>query len=255
MGRGIALLIVLCLHTVPALAQVQPPLPRERPERSEPTPAPPTNPEADVPAAAPEEQPALVQESEKPEPPRVYQTACPAVLTGAVEAETLPPIFEGQCLERSPLAVTALSVNGRSVPLSGAITTSCAMATALPEWVAEVDGYLWARENTRVESVLVGTSYMCRNVGAGETGRLSEHAFANALDVIGFTLEDGRSVTLPAGWIDSLSPEGRLLRYAHDAACSRFTTTLGPEANAEHHDHLHLDFGCHGQNCTARLCE
>ena len=30
---------------------------------------------------------------------------------------------------------------------------------------------------------------------------------------------------------------------------------LGPEANALHRDHLHLDLGCHGARCVARLCE
>jgi hypothetical protein len=145
--------------------------------------------------------------------------------------------------------------NGRKVALSGPATLTCAMATALPGWVAEIDSYLRAKENTGIETVLVGTSYMCRNVNNASGGNLSFHAFANALDVTGFRLEDGRRVTLPGGWSDPLSMEGRALRFAHDAACARFTTTLGPEANALHRDHLHLDMGCHGSRCTARLCE
>lgn len=62
-------------------------------------------------------------------------------------------------------------------------------------------------------------------------------------------------MSLPAGWTDPLSPAGRFLRYAHGAACASFTTTLGPEANALHADHIHVDLGCHGKRCVARLCE
>ena len=65
----------------------------------------------------------------------------------------------------------------------------------------------------------------------------------------------GVVVTVEADWAEAPSSEGRLLRYAHGAACSHFTTVLGPEANAQHHDHFHVDLGCHGKTCTARLCE
>jgi hypothetical protein len=220
-----------------------PPLPRQRPAPE----AEPVEPET---AEAMDDVPA-----EPPEPPRIFQTGCPAVMTGAVEAEMLPPMTEGQCMIRSPLSVTALSVNGRMLPLSSPVTVGCEVATALPGWVADVENYFVARENTRVETLLTGTSYMCRNVNNAGEGRLSEHAFGNAVDIVGFALEDGRSVTLPEGWADPLSVEGRALRFAHDAACSRFMTTLGPEANALHRDHLHLDMGCHGERCEARLCE
>ena len=239
---------------VPAWTQVQlaaetpaVPLPRPRPEEEKEAPA-----DAVSPPVSPDEH---ISKPEAPAEPRVYQTACPAVLTGRVEAEALPPIAERQCGTQSPLALTGVLANGRIVPVSGGVTTDCGVATALPAWVEAVDSYLMARENTTIAELVVGTSYMCRNVNNGETGNLSFHAFADALDVVGFRLEDGRLVTVEAGWADALSDEGRLLRYAHGAACSHFTTVLGPEANALHHDHFHLDLGCHGKTCTARLCE
>jgi hypothetical protein len=221
----------------------EPPLPRERPDPE----AEPIEPED---AETMDEVPA-----EPPEPPRIFQTGCPAAMAGEVEAEMMPPIAEGQCTIRSPLSVTALSVNGRRLPLSSPVTVGCEVASALPGWVADVENYFVARENSRIETLLTGTSYMCRKVNNAGEGRLSEHAFGNAVDIVGFALEDGRSVTLPEGWADPLSVEGRALRFAHDAACSRFMTTLGPEANALHRDHLHLDMGCHGDRCEARLCE
>ena len=211
------------------------------------------------PAAAPQEaEPAAepVPEVEpEPEPERIYQAACPAVLQGLVEAEMAAPLSEGICGEQSPLVVTGVLSRGRMVPLSAPITTNCQMASALPGWVATVDGYAEAMLGSRLAEVTTGTSYMCRNRNNGADGFTSEHGFANAVDVTGFTLEDGRSLGVEGDWLPATAPEGRLLRLAHDAACGGFTTVLGPEANDEHEDHLHLDLGCHGASCTARICE
>ena len=249
--RVLASLILIAL-TSPAVAQETAPLPRDRPEpvAEEPmVPLPRERPKVEATAAPADE---IVPEIPAP---RIYQAACPAVLTGAVEARMLEPIAQGTCGGRSPLAVTAVLVNGRMVPLSNEATINCAMASVMPEWAAAIDGYLKARENTRLARIVIGTSYYCRARNNVVGGELSEHGFANALDVIGFELEDGRMMALPEGWDDPLAPAGRLLRFAHDAGCARFTTTLGPEANALHADHLHLDLGCHGERCVARLCE
>jgi hypothetical protein len=120
---------------------------------------------------------------------------------------------------------------------------------------ASVDAYAKAALDTPIEEVVTGTSYMCRpRVGGGEAFT-SEHGFANAVDVVGFNLGDGRMVSVKENWMPAASPEGKLLRQSHGAACGTFTTVLGPEANADHEDHLHLDLGCHGQTCTAQICE
>jgi hypothetical protein len=246
-----------------------PPVPRERPEDAdeapEDTPLPRPRPEEAAPAepeagSETEEEPSPVavedqEAAEENEPPRVYQSACPAVLMGLVEAEALPPIEEEGCGARSPLSVTGVLANGRMVPFSAPATLDCQMASTLPDWAETVDGYLMAREDTRLTEITVGTSYACRPRNNAQGADISEHGFANALDVAGFVLEDGRSVSVEEGWMPPGSAEGRLLRLAHDAACARFTTVLGPEANAQHEDHLHLDLGCHGAACTARLCE
>lgn len=129
------------------------------------------------------------------------------------------------------------------------------MATALPGWVADVDRWLMATEDTRIATVNIGTAYACRNVNNARSGNLSFHAFGDALDVTGFTLEDGRTIAVETAWPGTEAEGSRIIRFAHDAACTHFTTVLGPEANALHHDHLHLDLGCHGQRCTARLCQ
>lgn len=252
--RLLAALLVIAV-SAPLLAQEQP-LPRDRPEAS----AEAGSGEVVVPLPRPRPEPEAVRvepipEVPPPPPPRIYQAACPAALSGRIEATSLEPLADGACGERSPLAVTAILVNGRMVPLSGEVIVNCGVATILPDWAEAIDGYLAAREGTRLARILVGTSYACRNRNNATSSDLSEHGFANALDVTGFELEDGRTIALPGGWADPLSPAGRLLRFAHDSACARFTTTLGPEANALHADHLHVDLGCHGARCTSRLCE
>jgi len=261
--------LVLCL-VAPALAQDAPqiPLPRERPDPTAATQAQPAGPqlprvrpdrtgapEAGGGKASPEAAPAEPDVEGPSAPPRDYQVACPAVLNGEVTASTLPPIHEKMCGLQSPLSLEAVTANGRSVPLKAPVTTDCGMATALPGWIADVDRWLLAVENTRIETINVGTNYACRNVNNAREGSLSFHAFGDAMDVAGFTLEDGRTISVATAWPGTVEQGSRIIRFAHDAACTHFTTVLGPEANELHHDHLHLDLGCHGRRCVARLCE
>lgn len=237
-------------------AETPPPLPKPRPDGlGEEEPEVPVEPEvAPEPKAAPEP---------TPEPPaeeaavddRIYQTACPAVISGAVVAKMLPPLAEGVCMAQSPLEVTALNLNGKTVELTSPIQTNCEMATALVDWVGDVDAYAKAALDSELAALQTGTSYMCRARVGGAEQFTSEHGFANAIDVVGFTLADGRSIVVKENWLPATTPEAKLLRQSHGAACGKFTTVLGPEANADHEDHLHVDLGCHGQTCTAQICE
>lgn len=83
-------------------------------------------------------------------------------------------------------------------------------------------------------------SFACRNIGG--SSRRSQHASANALDIAGFRLRDGTRITLARDWHGS-EREQRFLRQVRDAACGPFNAVLGPDYNAAHHDHLHLDMG------------
>jgi hypothetical protein len=261
-------LLIALLSALPVLAQdvplphprpvvptgagpsAQPPFPLPRPEPLAETSSEPPSSSEPPPASSEPPPPPVV-----PPEPAIYQVACPAVMSGTAVATALPPIEDGLCRVQSPLSLEAVNANGRTVPLNAPVTTDCGIATALPEWIADVDSYLISRDNTRIETVIVGTNYACRNVDNAATGKLSFHAFADALDVDGFKLEDGRTITVEQGWTGTEEQGSRIVRFAHDAACTHFTTVLGPEANALHHDHLHIDLGCHGSRCVARLCE
>ena len=84
-------------------------------------------------------------------------------------------------------------------------------------------------------------TYACRNVnnGLGST-RISAHSQAMALDVAGVRLRDGRRITVTGDWTGD-TPEARFLRRIRDDACRVFGTVLGPDYNAVHSDHLHLE--------------
>lgn len=186
-------------------------------------------------------------------PDRVYQNACPALMNGEVVGALIPPLSEGMCGERSPLKVTAIGKDN-AVKLAGAITTNCAMAGTLANWVVEIQKEAQKDFGAEIESITTGSDYQCRKVNNGHQGRVSEHAFANAVDIVAFKFKNGKSTELTSGWKGK--PEEQTFWHAlHKASCDRFMTVIGPDGDAAHQGNLHLDLGCHGKKCEARICQ
>ncbi|MEM8698097.1 MAG: extensin family protein, partial [Pseudomonadota bacterium] len=77
---------------------------------------------------------------------------------------------------------------------------------------------------------------------SGLSQRMSQHATANAFDISGFLLTDGRMVTLRRDWQGS-GPKAAFLRAARDGLCRWFRLVLSPDYNALHADHFHVDQG------------
>ena len=117
----------------------------------------------------------------------------------------------------------------------------CPMVPKIDEWVQRsvvpAARYYFGRP---VVEVKVAASYSCRPINHKRGARLSEHGYANALDVSAFILADGRKITVKDGWRGNRA-EGAFLRDVHRAACETFTTVLGPNYDRYHHDHFHLD--------------
>ncbi len=177
-------------------------------------------------------------------------------MTGDVEGKILSPIEEGlQCSARSPLSLTAI---GKNEPLkfANAVTTNCAMAVTLAEWSKDVKDA--ARkvygDSIKITEIGTGSDYQCRNVNGASTGRVSEHAFANALDIMSFKFSDGSKTELESGWNGS-EKEKAFWRAVHGASCKLFMTVIGPDGDAAHRTNMHLDQGCHGKSCIARICQ
>ena len=128
-----------------------------------------------------------------------------------------------------------------------AFTLTCRAAVSLALWEQHgLQAAASAHLGTRVAQVEHVGSYACRNVRGstgGEGSRRSQHATANAFDVTGFRLADGRRISVFSQWPREGTPEANFLRDARDGACKFFSATLSPDYNAAHRDHLHLDRG------------
>ena len=186
-------------------------------------------------------------------PDRVYQNACPALMNSEVVGELIPPLSEGVCGERSPLKITAIGKDN-AVKLAAAITTNCAMAGTLANWVVEAQKEAQKDFGAEIESITTGSDYQCRKVNNGHQGRVSEHAFANAVDIVAFKFKNGKTTELTSGW-KGKPEEQTFWRALHKASCDRFMTVIGPDGDAAHQGNMHLDLGCHGKKCEARICE
>lgn len=123
-----------------------------------------------------------------------------------------------------------------------AVETRCQTALRIAMW--ERHGLQAAAQRhlgVNVSEIRHYSSYSCRKMrtGTGGTPRMSTHATANAIDVSGFVLADGRRVNLEQDW-PKIGATSDFLRDAFQAACLWFPVALGPDYNALHADHFHL---------------
>lgn len=122
---------------------------------------------------------------------------------------------------------------------------SCAMSAALSMWIAhEVRPAALTILKSDVKSIRHLGVYACRNImgSAALTAFPSQHATANAIDIEGFMLADGRIISVLKHWKGE-SAEARFLREIHKRACRYFRVALGPDYNAAHANHFHYDRG------------
>ncbi len=169
--------------------------------------------------------------------PRNRASAPP--VRGAYNAPVYQPPQQQRELPRlGPMGKTVAA--GPAV-LTPAATLACPIVSALDRWVAEgVQPAALRWFGAPVTEIKQISAYSCRGmVGAG-TKHISEHAFGNALDIAGFTLADGRHISVMKGWRGTPEEQG----FLHDvqlAACDTFNTVLAPGYNAAHYNHIHVD--------------
>ena len=253
---------------------VPPPLPPERPgelkppqatEAAKPTPPvrpaeltpPPKDPIAEAakpeiptpPPTPPERPPELSGEAAlalKVAPPD--DTACQTRLKRlGVAFEPLPPISEGQCTAPLPLKVTKL--DGLALPQGATLT--CQAAESFARWATEVQVAAERILKHPLTGFELGGTYVCRGQNHDVDAKLSEHAFAAAIDVMSFTFAGRASIpvkAMPAG-----SEEADFLGLVRGKGCGFFRTVLGPGSNAAHANHFHFDD--RERNAGHRLCE
>lgn len=122
---------------------------------------------------------------------------------------------------------------------------TCELAAAVTLWIEhEVQPAATAAFGKRVTAIEDMGTFDCRNIIGNSTwkGVKSQHATANALDIGGFTLEDGRKISVLKDW-PAKGPEAAFLRTIKNRSCGYFRVSLGPDFNAAHKNHFHFDRG------------
>ncbi|MBX9575062.1 MAG: extensin family protein [Caulobacteraceae bacterium] len=187
-----------------------------------------------------------IRRAAAPEEAKAVTDACIQLLREAgVQVERAEDRDDGGfCVVQGAVRLTG----GAITPLApGGLVMQCPMAVRYVIWDRQVlqpaAREVFGQSVARVDNM--GT-YACRRIYGQEdvSARPSEHARANALDVAGVTLQDGRKVSVLADW-NGDGPAGAeggdFLKRIRQGACRVFSTVLSPEYNAAHRDHLHLD--------------
>lgn len=262
---------------VPGAANAEFPLPRPNPRRPAETPRDASN------AKSPE------QTTKRPADPRAAESTGPDTgeplsgewpKTEIAEArkacrdllKDLPITYEevepiggpGECGVAAPIKVTALGGPKSPVRIEPPAILNCTLTAAAARWMhSKVQIAALAVYGERVVGITNVSAYVCRRRNNSKSGKLSEHALGNALDVAAFTLASGKVITVLHGWrggkketlVEEVvskaftpeTPDSRFLSQAHKGACDVFSTILGPEADKHHVDHFHLDLGRGGR--------
>jgi len=119
----------------------------------------------------------------------------------------------------------------------------CATALALAHWMKESvipAAETALKEAGRITTINQASTYICRLRNSAATGKISEHARGNAIDVASFTFEKGTTVAVEPRREDP-TLTGAFQRTVSAAGCLYFTTVLDPESDAAHEHHFHLD--------------
>jgi hypothetical protein len=140
-----------------------------------------------------------------------------------------------------PVDTPVRTTRGRVSVFAPPLETSCAMLAAWSAFEAELDRAARATMGSPVVAIRHYGSFACRRM-TGNAGRRSLHAQAQALDIAGFQLADGRVVTVLRGW-SGPRDQRRFLRAVAVAACRQFSVVLTPNSDRFHQDHIHVDIG------------
>jgi hypothetical protein len=135
---------------------------------------------------------------------------------------------------------------GASLRYQPAARVNCDFAQRLLQFERIVDQEARAVLRSPVRAIVQLGTYNCRRMAA-YPDLVSEHSFANAIDVAAFVLADGRRVQVERDWVRADQPAPRpfsqflrrLTRRLYDERV--FSVVLTPSYDKHHKNHLHLD--------------
>ena len=240
-------LIAPALAQLPETMPAPPPRPGTEPGTETPARTQALEPPADHPVPTPRPEPSQAEDlTDKPPPGKAggpgpmpaEELACRARLRelGVRFKERERLASDDGCLIAHPIAVTGLNA---TVAMEPEAILNCATARATAEFVSNVvSPRAQAAFGAPLTAIRHGSAYVCRTRNG--QSKMSEHAFGNAIDFSAFELGDGTVIEVKAYGPGDLDRRD-FLRGLRAAACGPFTTVLGPGADGDHADHLHLD--------------
>lgn len=115
-------------------------------------------------------------------------------------AERRPPMREGSCGTAVPLRVSRIgSRQGVAIEPPGLM--NCKMVSRLFQWIETVaQPAARASLGAGIVRITNASSYMCRNRYNDPAEKMSQHAYANAIDVSVLELSDGRRIDVKTFW-------------------------------------------------------
>ncbi|MET6676680.1 extensin-like domain-containing protein [Citrobacter amalonaticus] len=170
---------------------------------------------------------------------RLTPVRCQTLLQQANEQKLITSQSVADSAGECPLTDVVRVRDFGVVKLSSSFLASCPLALRSALYVGQQAAPLTERlmmsQLTRIEHL---GSYACRNIYHRPDARRSEHASAQALDISGFILADGRHVTVLRGWKQEES--ATWLQALLSTSCQYYGNGLGPDYNAAHANHFHL---------------
>lgn len=185
-----------------------------------------------------------------PTPSRTVSNHSPAPAYGQCLADlgareaTFTPLpdqyFGGGCSTIQTVRLLSMRGDYSALGVTNLGPVSCRLADAFAAWarfgVDRAARQILGSQLVRIETM---GSYNCRNVAG--TDHRSGHATGSAIDVGAFVLADGRRVSVLGAWNAGTPAEREFLRIVHTSACKRFGMVLGPDYNADHRNHFHVE--------------
>jgi len=113
----------------------------------------------------------------------------------------------------------------------GEANMQCPLAVGTYMWLREIEALAKENLGSELKKIHHVGTYSCRRQNGNNSRQWSEHAYANAWDITGFELDDGRVISVLKDW------------NGKEKDCKIFRVTLSPDYNAAHKDHLHVDMG------------
>ncbi len=177
----------------------------------------------------------------QPEDPKAL-AACLADLKaiGATFEEKPAIDDETGCGIAAPITVTKLLPD---VTLEPEATMRCETALQLARMTRDLlkpAAEIAFPGKPKLTAIRQASAYVCRNRNSVENGKVSEHAYGNAIDIAGLRFRDEEQPVMIAKQDDGTA-DAAFQRAFNAIACLYFTTVLSPGSDATHQDHMHLD--------------